>query len=137
VTSTVTTPGFPARHGPNIVGRSHTTDVSSRREGAAAVAMPIDPADYFDLTADDLRQVARYAVGSAEDVLSLFEQVHPGDGRPRAAVDAAWTFVNGVKRTKLQRVTALDAHRGRKRLAPTPPSTQPLLLAPLLGPPGF
>lgn len=76
--------------------------------------MPIDPADYFDLSADDLREVARYAVDSAEDVLPVFEQVHPADGRPRAAVDAAWTFVNGAGRTKLQRAAAVDAHRAAK-----------------------
>jgi hypothetical protein len=77
-------------------------------------AMPIDPADYFDLSMDDLREVARYAVSSAEDVLAMFEQVHPEDARPRAAIDAAWTFVNGANRTMLQRTTALDAHRAAK-----------------------
>jgi hypothetical protein len=77
-------------------------------------AMPIDPGDYFDLSMDELREVARYAVGSAEDVLSVFEQVHPEDGRPRAAVDAAWAFVNGAKRTNLQRATALEAYRAAK-----------------------
>ena len=76
--------------------------------------MPIDPGDYFDLSLDDLRAVAGYAAGSAEDVLQIFEQVHPQDGRPRAAVDAAWTFVNGAPRTKLQRVAAVDAHRAAK-----------------------
>jgi hypothetical protein len=91
-------------------------------------AMPIDPGDYFDLSMDDLREVARYAVGSAEDVLSVFEQAHPEDGRPRAAVDAAWTFVNGAKRTKLQQVTALDAHRAAK-VAGTDAAKQPLLPA--------
>lgn len=76
--------------------------------------MPIDPADYFDLSMDDLRQVTRYAVLSAEDVLTVFEQAHPHDGRPRAAIDAAWAFVNGARRTKLQRATAVDAHRAAK-----------------------
>jgi len=76
--------------------------------------MPIDPADYFDLSLDDLRHVTRYAVGSADVVLPVFEQVHPQDGRPRAAVDAAWTFVNGARRTRLQRVTAMDAHRAAR-----------------------
>jgi Imm-5 like putative immunity protein len=87
---------------------------SSGRQHGEDEPVPIDPGDYFDLGMDDLREVARYAVGSAEDVLSLFEQVHPEDGRPRAAIEAAWTFVNGAQRTKLQRVTALDAHRAAK-----------------------
>jgi hypothetical protein len=68
----------------------------------------------FELTMDDLRVVARYAVESAEEVLPLFEEWHPDDRRPRAAVEAAWTFVDGADRSKLQCVTALDAHRAAK-----------------------
>lgn len=68
----------------------------------------------FELTMAELRVVARYAVESATDVLPLFEEARPHDGRPRAAVDAAWTFVDGARRTVLQRVTALDAHRAAK-----------------------
>uniref|UniRef100_UPI00082CB7D7 putative immunity protein n=1 Tax=Aldersonia kunmingensis TaxID=408066 RepID=UPI00082CB7D7 len=33
---------------------------------------------------------------------------------PRAAIASAWEFVNGAKRTKLQRITSLDAHRAAK-----------------------
>lgn len=65
----------------------------------------------FDLTVDELRAVARYAVESAEKVLVIFEQADPGDPRPRAAVDAAWTFAEGAPRTNLQRAAALEAHR--------------------------
>ncbi|MFC0100755.1 putative immunity protein [Micromonospora marina] len=72
----------------------------------------------FDLTTDELREVARYAVQHAEDVLPVYERAVPGDPRPRAAVDAAWTFARGAARTKLQRVTSLDAHRAA-RSAPT------------------
>ncbi|MFJ1831144.1 putative immunity protein [Streptomyces sp. NPDC088178] len=63
---------------------------------------------------DELRVVARYVVRHAEDVLSVFEQAVPGDPRPRAAIDAAWAFINGANRTKLQRVTSLDAHRAAR-----------------------
>lgn len=77
-------------------------------------AMPIDPGDYFDLSMDELREVARYAVVSAEEVLPVFEEECPQDGRPRAAIDAAWTFANGARRTNLQRTTALDGHRAGK-----------------------
>ncbi|ADU05594.1 exonuclease SbcC [Micromonospora sp. BL1] len=72
----------------------------------------------FDLTTDELREVARYAVRHAEDVLPVYERAVPGDPRPRAAVDAAWTFVRGAARTKLQRIASLDAHRAA-RSAPT------------------
>ncbi|MYY10517.1 exonuclease SbcC [Streptomyces sp. SID4919] len=68
----------------------------------------------FALTMDELRVVARYAAESAQEVLPVFEEAVPGDPRPRAALDAAWEFVNGARRTRLQRVTSLDAHRAAK-----------------------
>lgn len=68
----------------------------------------------FELTLDELRVVARYVAESAQKVLPVFEEAVPGDPRPRAAVDAAWLFVNGAGRTRLQRVAALDAHRAAK-----------------------
>ncbi|SFM97571.1 hypothetical protein SAMN05216207_1005239 [Pseudonocardia ammonioxydans] len=73
----------------------------------------IGPGD-IELTMDELRLVARYAVTAAEDVLGLFEQVHPADRRPRAAVEAAWAVVDGAERSRRQRVTALDAHRAAR-----------------------
>ncbi|UGQ11319.1 exonuclease SbcC [Yinghuangia sp. ASG 101] len=72
----------------------------------------------FELTTDELRVVVRYVAESAQEVLPVFEERVPGDPRPRAAIDAAWEFVNGARRTKLQRVAALDAHRAAKA-APT------------------
>lgn len=68
----------------------------------------------FELTMNELRTVARYVVESAEEVLPQFGDAHPQDVRPRAAIDAAWEFINGSPRTKLQRVTSLDAHRAAR-----------------------
>jgi hypothetical protein len=68
----------------------------------------------FDLTMDELRVVTRYVVRHAEEVLPVFERAVPDDPRPRAAIDAAWAFINGADRTKLQRVTSLDAHRAAR-----------------------
>lgn len=65
----------------------------------------------FELTTDELRVVARYVAETAAEVLPVFESAVPGDSRPRLALDAAWEFVGGARRTKLQRVTSLDAHR--------------------------
>lgn len=65
----------------------------------------------FELTHDELRVVARYVAESAHEVLSRFEAVRPDDPRPRAALDAAWEFIGGARRTKLQRITSMDAHR--------------------------
>lgn len=78
--------------------------------------MTIGPGD-FELTMDELRVVAHYAAESAQEVLPVFENTTPGDPRPRAAVDAAWEFANGAKRTTLQRVTSLEAHRAAKEAA--------------------
>lgn len=72
----------------------------------------------FELTMDELRVVARFVVESAEEVLDVFEDAVRDDHRPRAAIDAAWDFVNGARRTKLQRITSLDAHRAAQE-APT------------------
>lgn len=68
----------------------------------------------FELTIEELRAVAGYAAESAQEVLPVFEAVSPDDPRPRAAIDAAWEFVNGARRTNLQRVTSMDAHRAAK-----------------------
>ncbi len=65
----------------------------------------------FTLTMDELRAVARFVTECAQDVLAVFEDAAPLDNRPRAAIDAAWEFINGAQRTRLQRVTSLDAHR--------------------------
>jgi len=65
----------------------------------------------FDLTLDELRVVARFAAQSAQDALPLYERAVPGDVRPRAAVEAAYVFVEGAVRTNLQRVAATGAHR--------------------------
>ncbi|NJP49571.1 exonuclease SbcC [Streptomyces sp. SBST2-5] len=63
---------------------------------------------------DELRVVARYVAGTAQELLPVFEEVHPDDVRPRAAVDAAREFIGGAPRTRLQRVASMDAHRAAK-----------------------
>ena len=47
------------------------------------------------LTDDDHRLLTLWAVECAEHVLHLFEGEHPGDTRPREAVDAARAWVGG------------------------------------------
>ena len=64
-----------------------------------------------ELTAQDLRVIARYAAESAQEVLAIFEASSPGDRRPRDAVEAAWTFAEGAERTRVQRTRALAAHK--------------------------
>lgn len=65
----------------------------------------------LELTLDELRAVARYAADAAAEVLPVFEAACPDDPRPRAALDAARVFAGGAPRTRLQRVTSMDAHR--------------------------
>lgn len=72
----------------------------------------------FELTHDELRAVARYAADSAQQVLALFEEVRPDDGRPREALDAARAFIDGAPRSRRQRLASMDAHRAA-RDAPT------------------
>ncbi len=79
---------------------------------AILIHMAIDPEDYFELSMDELREVARYAVGSAER--SAGDLRAGPSRRPRAAIDAARTFANGANRSNLQRVTAAEAHRASK-----------------------
>lgn len=67
--------------------------------------------DDFELTMDELRVVARYVAEAAQGILPVFEAAHPTDDRPRSALHAAWEFINGAPRGKLQRVTSMDAHR--------------------------
>lgn len=68
----------------------------------------------FELHMDELRVVARYVAETAAEVLAVFEDAHPADVRPRAAIAAADEFINGAPRTKLQRVASLDAHRAAR-----------------------
>ena len=66
------------------------------------------------LSKQELREVARYAAESAQDVLPIFESAHPGDSRPRDAVDAAWAFVRGGERGKALRDAAWAAQRAAR-----------------------
>jgi len=68
----------------------------------------------FGLTVDELRVVARYAAESAQEALPIFEADRPDDPRARAAIDAAWVFVHGAPRSRLQRMASLEAHRAAK-----------------------
>ena len=65
----------------------------------------------FDLTTDELRAVARFALACAEPALVVFTRARPDDGRPAAALDAARAFAQGAPRSRLQRTAAVEAHR--------------------------
>ncbi|GAA5093795.1 putative immunity protein [Nocardia iowensis] len=65
----------------------------------------------IELSMDELREIARYAVACAEPALEIFERARPDDQRPRAAIDAARVFAEGGKRTKAIRDSAWAAQR--------------------------
>lgn len=66
------------------------------------------------LSMQDLREVTTFAAECAQEVLEIFERAHPGDSRPRDAVDAAWAFARGGKRGKTLRDTAWAALRAAR-----------------------
>lgn len=72
----------------------------------------------FELTLPELREVVRFGARHAQEVLPVFERDVPADPRPRAAIEAAWAFVDGGRRTTRQRTTAVQAHRAARE-APT------------------
>ena len=67
-----------------------------------------------ELTMDELRAVAGYAVACAEPALVVFRKARPDDPRPAAALDAARVFAQGAPRSRLQRTAAADAHRAAR-----------------------
>ena len=75
------------------------------------------PPGGIELSVQDLRAVARFAAESAREVLPVFEDRHPQDRRPRLAVEAAWVFAEGARRTNLQRTMATAAHRAAREAA--------------------
>src|SRR3954469_7217521 len=81
--------------------------------------MPTSTGD-FELTTDELRGIAAYALACAEPFLFLFERAEPDDPRPAAALDAARAFAEGAPRSRLQRTAATDAHRAAKEASTEP-----------------
>ena len=70
--------------------------------------------DDVELTTDELRAVAGYAVACAEPALVIFTRACPDDLRPAAVIHAARVFAEGAPRSRLQRTAAVDAHRAAK-----------------------
>ena len=68
----------------------------------------------FELTTDELRAIAGYAVACAEPALVIFQKARPDDPRPAAALEAARVFAEGAPRSRLQRTAAADAHRAAR-----------------------
>ncbi|MFE4262520.1 putative immunity protein [Streptomyces sp. NPDC056883] len=67
--------------------------------------------DEIELTEDELRAITGYAADCARRVLPVFEQDHPGDARPREAIEAADAFAAGGRRTAALRQCAWAAYK--------------------------
>lgn len=65
----------------------------------------------LELTVDELRAVAAFAVACAAPALEVVELQRPGDSRPADAVEAARAFAGGAARTKGLRDAAWAAQR--------------------------
>ncbi len=66
---------------------------------------------------EDRREVARWAAGSAERALPLFEAVAPTDARPREAIEIARAFADGAGRSRHLTAVAMAAHRAGREVA--------------------
>lgn len=67
--------------------------------------------DPVEISLDDLREVGRWAISWAEQVLPIYESRVKGDPRPRASIQGAREFIDGGPRTQQLRIQALDAYR--------------------------
>ena len=67
-----------------------------------------------ELTMDELRAIAGFALACAEPALVIFQKDRPEDARPAQALEAARDFAEGSPRSRRQRATATDAHRAAR-----------------------
>ncbi|MEU7059588.1 putative immunity protein [Streptomyces sp. NPDC046197] len=72
----------------------------------------------IELSEHELRQIAGYAADCACRTLSLFEQSLPADTRPRDAIDAAYAFAKGGRRTGALRQSGWAAYRAAREAVP-------------------
>ncbi|HCR55835.1 TPA: hypothetical protein DIV49_02580 [Candidatus Saccharibacteria bacterium] len=61
-----------------------------------------------------LRPIASWAAKYAEEAVIVFERRHPGDARPREAIEGGREFGGGKKRDKNLRTLAFAAMKSRK-----------------------
>ncbi|PCC72915.1 hypothetical protein SAMN02745121_02033 [Nannocystis exedens] len=78
--------------------------------------VPTEP-DNIALSEQELREIAGYAADCARRVLPIFEQHVPADPRPREAIDAAYAFAGGGRRTAALRQMGWAAYRAAREAA--------------------
>ncbi|MET7289405.1 putative immunity protein [Streptomyces sp. NPDC005573] len=85
--------------------------------------------DEIELSEDELRAITGFAADCAREVLALFERSHPADQRPREALDAAYAFAGGGRRTAALRRCAWAAYRAGREAADPPAAGDAALAA--------
>ncbi|MGW3669508.1 putative immunity protein [Streptomyces sp. NPDC005141] len=73
--------------------------------------------DRIELSEHELREIAGYAAEGARRALSIFERTLPADTRPRDAIDAAYDFAEGGRRTGALRESAWAAYKAAQEAA--------------------
>ena len=74
-------------------------------------------AEWLLLRVCSKRQAVSYAIFAAEQVLDLFENEYPGDGRPRAAIEAARKWLDGDMSSYAASASAARASAARAAAA--------------------
>ncbi len=69
------------------------------------------------LSEAELREVTGYAADCASRALAIFERYVVGDARPRAAIEAAYGFARGGRRTAALRDHGWAAYRAAQAAA--------------------
>ncbi|MGB6073403.1 MAG: putative immunity protein [Rhodococcus sp. (in: high G+C Gram-positive bacteria)] len=68
------------------------------------------------LSQEDIQSVVGFAATCARRALPFFEAAHPGDLRPRSAIDSAASFAETGHRTAELRRLAWDAHKAAREV---------------------
>lgn len=81
-----------------------------------------------ELSTDDIRRVTAFAATCARRALPIYDMAHPGDARPRSAIEGAEAFAETGHRTAELRRLAWDAHKAAREV-PTSAATDAALSA--------
>ncbi|MCY1054856.1 putative immunity protein [Nannocystis sp. SCPEA4] len=74
----------------------------------------------MNVESQDHQALVRWAADCAERVLPWFERPHPGDDRPRRAVEAARAWLRGELEVGAARTAASAAHEAAREAAEDP-----------------
>lgn len=98
----------------------HRDDQDAKETATGSVTGIAGAASSTARTAEDHRSQALWAADYAERVLPLFEDVFPGDDRPRKAIEAARAWARGEIRVSEARAAAIAAHAAARDAAELP-----------------